>query len=101
MTTQKRRVGIEKMRAYLSTQSLDLAELARARDHDPADINDNLFSSCDANINDSLSYISQYLMTVAMTLIITMKHNSQIIIIYPQPTFSCQTHCITTLPRTR
>jgi len=42
MLPDRRRVGIEKMRAYPSTLSLDLEELARARDHDPLDIRDNL-----------------------------------------------------------
>ncbi len=35
-------VGIEKICAYPSSLSLDLQELARAREHDPADIRDNL-----------------------------------------------------------
>jgi hydroxymethylglutaryl-CoA synthase len=35
-------VGIEKIWAYGGTQSLDLEQLAVARDHDPADIRDNL-----------------------------------------------------------
>jgi len=38
----ERRVGIEKICAYPGTLSLDLEDLARARDHDPADIRDNL-----------------------------------------------------------
>ena len=35
-------VGIEKICAYAGTQMLDLALLAKARDHDPLDIRDNL-----------------------------------------------------------
>lgn len=35
-------VGIERIWAYPSSLSLDLLELARAREHDPADIRDNL-----------------------------------------------------------
>lgn len=38
----EKRVGIEKIRAYVSTQYLDLEELALARGHDPADVRDNL-----------------------------------------------------------
>ena len=36
------RVGIEKIRAYPSTLMVDLEEVAVARDHDPADLRDNL-----------------------------------------------------------
>lgn len=36
------RVGIEKIWAYPSTMSLEMSALAQARDHDPADIRDNL-----------------------------------------------------------
>lgn len=42
MRPDRRPVGIEKIRAWPGTLSLDLEELARARDHDPADIRDNL-----------------------------------------------------------
>jgi len=43
-TTAKapRRVGIEKIWAYPCTMSLDLFDLARARNHDPDDLRDNL-----------------------------------------------------------
>ena len=43
MTTSTK-VGIEKIRAYVSTQMLDLLELAKARGHDPADLRDNLLT---------------------------------------------------------
>jgi hydroxymethylglutaryl-CoA synthase len=36
------RVGIEKIDAYPGALALDLEDLARARDHDPADLRDNL-----------------------------------------------------------
>ncbi len=38
----KRHVGIEKIRVYPCTLSLDLEQLALARGHDPADLRDNL-----------------------------------------------------------
>jgi len=37
-----RRVGIEKLRVYPTTLSLDMDALCAARDHDPADVHDNL-----------------------------------------------------------
>lgn len=37
-----RKVGIEKLRVYPSTLSLDMGALCAARDHDPADVHDNL-----------------------------------------------------------
>jgi len=40
--TWPRPVGIEKIRAYPGTQSLDMESLALARSHDPSDVHDNL-----------------------------------------------------------
>jgi 3-hydroxy-3-methylglutaryl CoA synthase len=42
MRPDRPRVGIEKIWAYPGTQALDLLELGTARDHDPADLRDNL-----------------------------------------------------------
>jgi 3-hydroxy-3-methylglutaryl CoA synthase len=42
IATRPGAVGIEKIRAYPGTQSLDMETLALARDHDPVDVHENL-----------------------------------------------------------